>query len=146
MELVKSLLEYGLLPSVAVIVAIVTWYLNHSSQTNLRQVQENESRYQSLLASLDGFYTSSSDSKAKETFLGQYRQCWLYSPDSVITAINEFLGSLVEGATSSEQKENLLGDCVLAMRRDLFDPRSLKKRRTELKASDFRHYVTTDDE
>lgn len=139
MGLLKSLLEYGLLPSVAVIVAVVTWLLNHRSQVHLRRVQQTEERYGSLLDSLDGFFSNTVKPEKKDEFIRQYRQCWLYSPDSVVKAMNGFLDSVSVGASKSDaEKKSAFAKCVLAMRRDQFSNRPLKSKRSTLTEDDFR--------
>jgi len=78
-------------------------------------------------------------------FLEQYRLAWIYAPDSVVRALNAFVGSQKIEPNEEKQKatqrrdregQEKLALLIAEIRLDLF--RSSKKE-TELKASDVLH-------
>lgn len=134
-------------PSLAIVFAVSTWFLKHRSKENSRRVRETEKRYRALLDSLDGFSITADEAELIENtklekqreFIRLYTQCWLYSPDSVIKAMNGFLDSVSAGNNRAEEaRQSALRECVLTMRKELFTYQPLRKRRSELIGEDFR--------
>jgi hypothetical protein len=121
-------------------VVIASWFFNQAVATNVTRRRRIEKRYIKLIDNLQGFYSSSADVARKEQFVALYRECWLYSSDSVIKALNQFMESIKgDSAHTEEVKESNLGNCVLEMRKDLNRRQYLRKKRTRLTAEEFLH-------
>jgi hypothetical protein len=59
----------------------------------------------------------------RRQFIEEYKRCWLYCSDEVIRAANAALDAMKEGITvSMEKRLQILGEFVLAIRRDLLHP------------------------
>ena len=125
---------------IPVVSAIIAWLANEWRKRVWEEYQRKEEKYQALLKSLKGFYTSASPEEAKvlkQAFLEQLDLCWLYCPDEVIKKAYVFLSC---GHTNirciDEEKEKALGELVLVIRKDLLSRRIVRK--TELKPKDFK--------
>ena len=132
---------------IPLIVAVVAWVLNERSKRALEEYQRKESNYKELLLSLKGFYESVEQGERKELknkFIDQLNLCWLYSPDDVIFAGYNFIQAVHTDAgkhPTDEQKQNALGNFILAIRKDLLSRRIT--RTTELKSKDFMLLTST---
>ncbi len=105
---------------VPLLVAIVAWGLNERSKLNWERYKRKEERYMGFLLSIRGFYEGSEDTKLKEKFIDDLRLAWLYCPDKVVRAGNDFLASVNSGSESTDQeKQTTLGKFELELRRDL---------------------------
>jgi hypothetical protein len=126
---------------IPLIAAIVAWVFNERSKRALEEYQRKESNYKELLLSLKGFYESVEQGERKELknkFIDQLNLCWLYSPDDVIFAGYNFIQAVHTDAgkrPTDEQKQNALGNFILAIRKDLLSRRIT--RNTALKSKDF---------
>jgi hypothetical protein len=120
------------------------WFKNETRRLASEEYLRKEERYRELLRSMSGFYENSSDLDGVKTFIEEYRKCWLYCDDTVIKAANEALEIMRQGSTvPMDQKHLILGNFVLALRRDLLS-RKLTKR-TELRSEDFMHMAPGSD-
>jgi len=118
---------------------VVAWGANEWRKRAADERQRREERYRQLLDSLSAFYVGVDDRATRANFIHQVSLCWLYCPDSVIRAGYAFLDKVQTGAsTTPEGSKEAFNKLVLAMRKDLWS--TWPFRRTELSASDFRHY------
>ena len=119
--------------------AVIAWFANEWQKRIWEEYQRKEAKYQALLKSLEGFYTSVEPTKAKQLkqiFLDNLNLCWLYCPDDVIKKAYAFLNSVHTNEKYPDaQKEKALGELVLAVRQDLLSRKVV--RNTSLKADDF---------
>lgn len=121
---------------------VVAWFVNEQRRRSWEEYQRKEERYRLLLESLGGFYVASQDRPLKQAFLEQVKLCWLYCPDEVIQKAYAFLSTVHTGASRSDaEKELAVGALIVAIRRDLLSRKVVK--RSQLKASDFKHLVAT---
>ena len=120
--------------------AIIAWCANEWRKRLWEEYRRKEEKYQLLLKSLKGFYTSASPEEAKvlkQSFLEQVNLCWLYCPDEVIKKAYVFLSCVHTNIRcTDEEKEKALGELVLAIRKDLLSRKMVRK--TELKPEDFK--------
>ena len=73
-----------------------------------------------FLQSIRGFYAGSESEELKEQFINDLRLAWLYCPDKIVRAGNDFLATVSSGAESTEdQKHRRLAEFELELRRDL---------------------------
>jgi hypothetical protein len=117
--------------------AVAAWFVNERRKRAQEEYVRKEEKYKALLSSIRGFYAESHDATAKQAFLDQLRQCWLYCPDEVIHKANAFLQTVAIGANS---KEAALGELVAAIRRDMLSRKGV--RGTRLQGKDFGHWGT----
>lgn len=111
------------------------WYANESSKRKWESYKRREERYLNLLKYLDGFYISTHSKDLKHAFISELRLCWLYAPDNVIKAANNFLIGLRDNSTvPDEQKLLYASGLIVEIRKDL------KSTSTKLNAEDFLHW------
>ena len=119
---------------IALASVVVAWLLNEHAKLRWEKRLRKEERYKAFHESIRGFYVASQDTEQKEQFLQELRLAWLYCPDDVIKAGNAFLRTVATGAhCSDEEKERVLAEFVIALRRDLHG------RKTKLTVED--HHV-----
>ncbi len=103
------------------------------TETELRLKAE---RYEKLIQYLRGFVGASASGDKKKEFFSEFEKSWLYCSDEVYKSINR----MAEHVKSTESKEtyketgegySLLGEVIIAMRKDLFN------KKTSLKNVDF---------
>lgn len=124
-------------------VIIASWFVNQAVRINATIRRRIEKRYLKLIDNLRGFYSSSNDVSKKDEFLALYRECWLYSSDDVVKAMNSFIESISDGTEQSEEDKRLrLGNCILEMRKDLNRRQYLRGKKTRLTADEFQHIET----
>ncbi len=120
--------------------AVVAWFLNERRRHAWEEYLRKEDRYRELLRNLSGFYSHSADPEMRRLFIEEYKRCWLYCSDDVIKAANAAMDVMVEGTTvPMEQRRQILGEFVLAIRRDLLRRRLTKD--TSLSSSDYRQIM-----
>ena len=128
----------SLVPVLAVMIpilaAIVAWWLNERSKLNWERYKRKEERYMGFLRSIPGFYEGSQDEELKERFISDLRLAWLYCPDKVVRAGNEFLAGVTTGSEAMEEEvQTKLAEFELELRRDLLG-------RTNLTAKDRKNW------
>lgn len=130
---------------ISIVGAIIAWFANEWRKRVWDEYQRKEAKYQALLESLEGFYTSVDPSKAKtlkQAFLNHLNLCWLYCPDNVIEKAYVFLSCVhTDVRCTDDQKEKALGEFVLAIRQDLLSRKVVRK--TSLKPDDFKIFKST---
>ena len=135
-----------LVPVIGVIITFtggfVTWYLNERSKRIYEEYKRKEERYSELIKSLKGFYVGSLSKELKDEFLNQLNLCWMYCSDEVIYKAYKFLLTVHTGKKYPDaEKEEAVGDFILAIRKDLINRKPLKK--TKLEPKDFKHLRVT---
>ncbi|WP_026679364.1 hypothetical protein [Fictibacillus gelatini] len=119
----------------SVVAGFITWVLNERSKRKQESFKRKEERYAELIRSIKGFYVDSSDTTLITNFLDQVNLCWLYCPDNIIKKLDEFLEAVKTDSFTSENKEKILGELMIAIRQDLLKDTKLK---TNLTYQDFR--------
>lgn len=115
----------------------LSWFLNEKSKRVYEEYKRKEQRYAELIKSINGFYVDSHDSRQVNEFINQLHLCWMYCPDVVIKKGYAFLNTVHSGEKCAEaEKEEALGDFVLAIREDLLHRKPTKT--TQLTAKDFK--------
>lgn len=127
--------------AVPVLMAVVGWWATNAQRLRSEERVRREETYRVWLCRMDGLYKSTEDREKKRLFLEQYRLAWLSCPDDVIQKANAFLATIESGSTSANQKEEAMGDLLVAIRNDMRPPRFFVWSRNDLKGSDFRHYT-----
>jgi hypothetical protein len=122
---------------------IIAWFANESRKRVWEEYKRKEEKYLSLIRAIKGFYISSLEPEEakilKQHFINQLETCWLYCPDNVIKKGYEFLATVHTDAKNNEtEKEQALGDFILAIRKDLFGRRFIFFKRTSLLPMDFK--------
>lgn len=120
----------------AVIPASATYFYAKDQDLSMKINQEKISRYEKLITSIDrGFITSRRDTSEIENYKREFYEntyiVWLYAPDSVISALNEFTATFstwdAHGAPKNDTSVNeALGQLILAMRKDVYGKTALK--------------------
>jgi len=109
---------------------VIIELLKLRTEPKKKERREIEVRYFNMLKNLTGFYAGTLDKKQIETFYEHYRVAWLYAPDEVIKAINNFL--IAVGATPKTET-----DADRAARNMVFEMRRAFKGKTKLKPKQF---------
>jgi len=126
----------------AIIISLMTWYLNERSKRIYEEYKRKEEKYSKLIRSLKGFYISSLDKELRDEFLNQLNLCWMYCPDEVIIKAYNFLSTVhTDKKFTDKEREEALGEFMLAIRKDLIKRKPLKK--TTLRSEDFKHLKAT---
>ena len=119
--------------TVALIVAVLgPWVIEYwkwRNEPKRRILKEKEARYYNLLTKLGGFIGSFNPEKAAD-FCEHYRAAWLYVPDEIIIAINEFYDAVGAHYNPESDADEKISYMVWRMRKDFYGP-------TILKPSDF---------
>ncbi len=125
--------------------SVIIWFFNERSKRMHENYKRKEKRYLELIKSLKGFYVNSLDENLRGNFLDQLNQCWLYAPDDILKKAYEFLETVKTGEKkySEEEKEKVLGELILALRKDLLTHKLPK--RTNLTSKDFKNYSPNKD-
>jgi len=96
-----------------------------------------ENNYKELLRTYIGFDTDSPDFDLQAEFFHQITLCWLYCPDEVIQkAYALFDTGKISGPQKNEIVQKAIGEFILAIRKDLFSRRLVRK--TSLTAEHYR--------
>lgn len=118
--------------------AVLAWLLNERRRRAWEEYLRKEDRYQKLLKSLSGFYVHAANPDARYVFIEEYKKCWMYCADEVITAANAAIHATKEGTTiSNDERLKIIGALVLAIRRDML--RRTLVRKTKLSPDDYIH-------
>jgi hypothetical protein len=125
--------------------AVIAWFVNERRKRAWEEYERKEANYKELILALKGFYLSTNDldrKVLKTKFIDQLNLCWLYSPDSVISAGYQFIRTVhSDEKTSHDRQQESLGSFILAIRKDLMSRRIT--RATDLMPSDFMLLTST---
>ena len=118
--------------------AVIAWFMNERRRRAWEEYLRKEERYRELLRNLSGFYAHSGSAEVRRQFIEEYKRCWLYCSDEVIRAANAAMDVMKEGTTAPmDQRWTILGEFVLAIRRDLLHRTFTRK--TELRPEEYVH-------
>lgn len=127
---------------ITLIIGLTTWYLNERSKRVYEEYKRKEEKYSKLISALKGFYISSLNKELRDEFLNQLNLCWMYCPDEVIIKAYNFLSTVHNDKKFiDKEREEALGEFMLAIRKDLIKRKPLKK--TTLRSEDFKHLKAT---
>jgi len=113
----------------------LTYFFTTKTKKTEAMIKFKEEKYSNLLILLQGFVGQTTSGELKKKFFEEQYRSWLYSSDEVILAINNLVDLLISERGETPNLENgkkVIGDIILAMRKDL----AVK---TKLKYSDFRY-------
>jgi hypothetical protein len=115
-----------------IITAIISSYLTYifaiKKTKNESITKFKEEKYSNLVIALKGFVGYTASTEKKKFFYEEQYKSWLYSSDDVIKALNALTNLLIEeqGKTPDPEKgREVLGNIILAMRKDLHGKTSL---------------------
>jgi hypothetical protein len=118
-----------LLPIFAGIVSsYFTYYFAIKSKKNEVMLKFKEEKYANLLVLLQGFVGRTVSADAKRKFFEEQYKSWLYCSDDVVKAINNMVQLVILSRgkpPDSELGQKVIGEIVLAMRKDLFGKTNL---------------------
>lgn len=120
MDILKSLIPVITL----VIGSILTYHFGVKSKRSEAALKYKEEQYAKLLVKLQGFVGSTANAKTKKEFFEEQYKSWLYCSDEVIEAINKMVDLVKshKGANPDpEEGRRVVGNIVVAMRKDLYD-------------------------
>lgn len=124
--------------------AASAWFLNERSKRAAEEYERKEKKYAALTEGLQGFYESAESPEAKKhkaRFLEELNKSWLYCPDDVIQKAYAFLATVhTDAAADAEQKQQAVGEFMLAIRKDLLSRKAVRK--TKLTPRNFKHLRT----
>ena len=113
----------------------LTYFFTTKTKKNEAMIKFKEEKYSNLLILLQGFVGQTTSGELKKKFFEEQYRSWLYSSDEVILAINNLVNLLIserDKTPDQEKGKKVIGDIILAMRKDLAG-------KTKLKYSDFRY-------
>jgi hypothetical protein len=113
----------------------ISFYFASKSKKDEAIVRFREEKYANMLILLQGFVGETVSYETKRNFFDEQYKSWIYSSDEVVIAINALVELLIDNDgkdTIPEEGKKVVGNIVLAMRKDL-----LKK--TSLSYKDFRY-------
>lgn len=124
------------LPILTLIVgSSLTYFYGIKSKKQEAITKFKEEKYSNLIIALQGFVGNTSSVETKKKFFEEQYKSWLYSSDSVVESINEFVNLLIEEkgkAPNPEKGRKVIGNIILEMRKDLLGS-------TKLSYKDFRY-------
>lgn len=118
----------------------LTYYFTLKSKRTEAILKFKEEKYGNLLILLQGFVGNTASTKTKRAFFEEQYKSWLYCSDEVVTTVNEMVNSLLSEQFDVSNKQNnldLVGNIVLAMRKDMVG-------KTKLSKKDFRYTSVLD--
>ena len=101
----------------AVLSSYLTYYFAIKKNRKEAIFKFKEEKYTNIILALQGFVNGTTDGKMKEKLFNEKYKTWLYAPDDVIKAIDDFIDFVREH--HGEDGEEHLGKVVLEMRKDL---------------------------
>lgn len=130
-------MDSGIAIIIAAIIAVFGYVVKGKIDIQVRERQQREDRYRGMLTAIQGFYVSSQNRELRQKFVDELYQAYLYAPDDVMRAANNFLDTVKTKPEPSteEEKKSALANLVLEMRRDM--------RKTKLAASEFESWGPT---
>ncbi|MGD8781273.1 MAG: hypothetical protein PVH88_20200 [Ignavibacteria bacterium] len=127
-----------LLVSLPIIAAILSSYLTYFFSMKSKKAETilkfKEEKYKNLLILMQAFVGQTATADMKKKFFEEQYSSWLYSSDEVVKAIQELIDTIskYEKGVKIPEGQTLIGNIVLAMRKDLLG-------KTNLTPKDFRY-------
>ena len=106
-----------------IVIGFYQWKIEQRNKRNYDLYIKKEELYVNLLNNIQGFYNGFIDSYKQEAFINNMQVAWLYCPDEVILACNEFLIAINNKSKNIEVVNKL----ILSMRKDLLNNNYIKK-------------------
>ena len=119
----------------AILSSYLTYFFATRATKNESMIRFKEKKYSNLVIALKGFVGSTTSADKKIKFYEEQYKAWLYSSDSVVTAINDLTKLLIEEKGKDpdpEKGRRVIGNIILQMRKNLVG-------KTNLKYKDFRY-------
>ena len=88
---------------------------------------------------MQGFLGNTTSGATKRKFFEEQYKSWLYCSDDVVKAVNAMIANVIEGEGAQKDGRKVVGDIVVAMRKDLLG-------KTALSYKDFRYTYVIEDE
>jgi hypothetical protein len=125
-------MEQVLVVLAGVVPVSVAWGLNEWSKRRETARARREERYFELVSDLAAFYDSSSpDLAGRDRFVREARLAWLYCPDNVVRALNEFLQAVQGRDGGPVERSRAARQLVLRIRKELLGRTSLTEKEVE---------------
>ena len=105
-------------------------YLDLKKEDEERRLENKLKHYKNLILCLKSLKEGKADNI--EFLWFEYSFLWLHAPDTVIKSFNQLLHNIKSASNSSEDISLLIGDLLVAIRRDMGFPK------TSLKSEDFK--------
>ncbi len=106
----------------------LTYYFTRKSRRDEAILRLKEEKYTTLLVLLQGFMGQTASGEMKRKFLEEQYRSWIYASDDVVLMINRMIQHIIDldGKTPKKgEGQKLVGEIVLAMRKDLLGKTSL---------------------
>lgn len=106
----------------------LTYYFTIKSKHKESILKFKEEKYTNLLILLQGFIGKTVSAEKKKKFFDEQYKSWLYSSDEVVETINKMVRLVIESRGNNpnpEEGRKVIGDIVLAMRKDLLGKTNL---------------------
>ena len=119
----------------AIIGSYLTYFFTSRSKRNEAILRFKEEKYGNMLVLLQGFVGKTASPGPKRKFFEEQYRSWLYCSDDVVKAINQMVALVIKSegsAPNPEKGREVIGNIVVAMRKDLLG-------HTSLKAADFQY-------
>lgn len=113
----------------------LTYIFGIKAKRNEAMIKFKEEKYSNLIVALQGFVGQTASSETKRKFFEEQYKSWLYSSDEVVQSINHLISLLIienGQQPKPEMGRKVIGDIILAMRKDLLG-------KTNLSFNDFRY-------
>lgn len=121
--------------------AITAWFLNERSKRLSEEFIRKEERYKKLLESIEGFTPDNKNKpELRKHFLKELQLSWLYCPDEVIIAVNNFIDEMQK---EDSNMKLAIQNIIFSIRKDLLSRKVVRK--TELKPENYKHIKFTDE-
>ena len=115
---------------------VIGWLLNEEAKRRDIREKKKRKRYELLILALNAYHQNGQASGKRVQFIHQVNLSWLYCSDKFIRKAYEFINSSEDfSQASEEQKDKLLGELMVIIRKDF-------KGCTDLKSSEFKNYST----
>lgn len=97
--------------TIAAVIASIAWLYQKAWERQERRVD----RYRKIIDRLPAFTEGNLDPTEINNAIKEVHRLWLFAPDPVVEASERIL-DIAEGSAKKDQ--NVVGECIIAMRRD----------------------------
>jgi len=116
----------------------LTYYFTVQSRRKENILKFKEEKYSNLLLHMQGFLGNTTSGATKKKFFEEQYKSWLYCSDDVVKAVTAMIANVIEGEGAQRDGRRVVGDIVVAMRKDLLG-------KTALSYKDFRYTDVIED-
>jgi len=124
-----------LLVAIPIFLGFYQWKEEQIKKREYDLYTKKEQLYLSMQKNLWGFYNYTSNLKKQQDFIENVQAAWLYCPDEIILASNEFIKSRNQPNPNDKVGLEIINKLILEMRKDLLANKYLEK--TKLSAEDY---------